>query len=215
MMKAATDKERDMDTDTAENQIPAKKPLPLPVGNSDWAHVAAHNWCADKTQLISGLLDRDATVALFTRPRRFGKTPMDWTQLKREPGRSRFELVKALAAMRQDNPVFTDVNGSDGLVWLDTSVPESVTAFVRRNGRDAAIVVQNWTDKSVACAVSFDVPKAATASYLAPEETDRSVHGDIAPEPLFTRDASYLPDSRFTIGPFECWISKIRLLERQ
>ena len=63
-----------MNADTAENQIPAKKPLPLPVGNSDWAHVAANNWYADKTQLISGLLDRDATVALFTRPRRFGKT---------------------------------------------------------------------------------------------------------------------------------------------
>ena len=53
--------------------IPAKLP-PLPVGNSDWAHIAAHDWHADKTQLISGLLDRDATVALFTRPRRFGKT---------------------------------------------------------------------------------------------------------------------------------------------
>ena len=50
------------------------KRLPLPVGNSDWAHVVEHDWHADKTQLISGLLDRDATVALFTRPRRFGKT---------------------------------------------------------------------------------------------------------------------------------------------
>ena len=46
----------------------------LPVGNSDWAHVVAHNWHADKTQLISGLLDKDVTVAVFTRPRRFGKT---------------------------------------------------------------------------------------------------------------------------------------------
>ena len=48
--------------------------LPLPVGNSDWAHVAAKCWHADKTQLIVGLLERDTTVALFTRPRRFGKT---------------------------------------------------------------------------------------------------------------------------------------------
>ena len=53
--------------------IPAKLP-PLPVGNSDWAAVKAGYWSADKTQLISGLLDRKATVALFTRPRRFGKT---------------------------------------------------------------------------------------------------------------------------------------------
>ena len=46
----------------------------LPVGNSDWAEVKAGYWSADKTQLISGLLDRKTTVAVFTRPRRFGKT---------------------------------------------------------------------------------------------------------------------------------------------
>ena len=51
----------------------AKLPA-LPIGNSDWAHVVANDWHADKTQLISGLLEKDATVALFTRPRRFGKT---------------------------------------------------------------------------------------------------------------------------------------------
>ncbi len=47
---------------------------PLPIGNSDWAAVKAGYWSADKTKLISGLLDRKATVALFTRQRRFGKT---------------------------------------------------------------------------------------------------------------------------------------------
>ena len=46
----------------------------LPVGNSDWAAVKAEYWSADKTQLISGLLDKKSTVAIFTRPRRFGKT---------------------------------------------------------------------------------------------------------------------------------------------
>ena len=50
------------------------KPPALPIGNSDWVHVVANDWHADKTQLISGLLDRDATVAIFTRLRRFGKT---------------------------------------------------------------------------------------------------------------------------------------------
>lgn len=58
----------------AKNQISAKKLLPLPVGNSEWAAVNSDYWSSDKTQLISGLLDRKATVALFTRPRRFGKT---------------------------------------------------------------------------------------------------------------------------------------------
>ena len=47
---------------------------PLPVGNSNWAEVKAEYWSADKTQLISGLLDKKSTVAIFTRPRRFGKT---------------------------------------------------------------------------------------------------------------------------------------------
>ena len=55
------------------SQNVAKLPS-LPVGNSDWAAVRAGYWSADKTQLISGLLDRKSTVAVFTRPRRFGKT---------------------------------------------------------------------------------------------------------------------------------------------
>ena len=48
--------------------------LPLPVGKSDWEYVAARNYCVDKTLLIRDLLASDAGVALFTRPRRFGKT---------------------------------------------------------------------------------------------------------------------------------------------
>ena len=48
--------------------------LPLPVGKSDWEYVAAHNYCVDKTLFIRDLLATDAGVALFTRPRRFGKT---------------------------------------------------------------------------------------------------------------------------------------------
>ncbi|MBQ6009061.1 MAG: AAA family ATPase [Kiritimatiellae bacterium] len=55
------------------SQSGAKLPA-LPVGNSNWAEVKAEYWSADKTQLISGLLDKKATVSLFTRPRRFGKT---------------------------------------------------------------------------------------------------------------------------------------------
>ena len=55
------------------SRAPAKR-LPLPVGNSDWAHVVEHDWHADKTQLISGLLDKDATVALFTLKTFFEKT---------------------------------------------------------------------------------------------------------------------------------------------
>lgn len=59
--------------DSAKSSKP-KKLLPLPIGNSEWSAVKAGYWSADKTQLISGLLDRKSTVAIFTRPRRFGKT---------------------------------------------------------------------------------------------------------------------------------------------
>ena len=132
---------------------------------------------------------------------------MDWSQLDREPGRSRLALVRELAAMRRDNPVFTDRNGSEGLIWLDTSAPEAVTAFVRRGGRGAAIVVQNWTDRRVSCEVSFDVPKAATPSYLASDETDRSLHGGIASAPLHARDARLVSPRGFELGPWGRWIS--------
>ena len=57
-----------------KRRTPSAERLPLPIGNSDWAAVAEGYWSADKTQLISGLLVKKTTVALFTRPRRFGKT---------------------------------------------------------------------------------------------------------------------------------------------
>ena len=52
----------------------SERKLPLPVGKSDWEEVAAHCYCVDKTLLIRDLLESRTGVALFTRPRRFGKT---------------------------------------------------------------------------------------------------------------------------------------------
>ena len=48
--------------------------LPLPVGTSDWATFSRRAYCVDKTLMIKDLIDSETTVALFTRPRRFGKT---------------------------------------------------------------------------------------------------------------------------------------------
>ena len=48
--------------------------LPPPVGNSDWEDIVESCYCVDKTLLIKELVDSKAKVALFTRPRRFGKT---------------------------------------------------------------------------------------------------------------------------------------------
>ena len=72
----------------------------LPVGNSDWAAVKAGYWSADKTQLISGLLDKKSTVAVFTRPRRFGKT----------------------FAMRMLKTFFEKTKGSNAHLFEDTKV---------------------------------------------------------------------------------------------
>ena len=133
-------------------------------------------------QVLVWMFTLDGVPLLFTgneiadadeRHSMFGKTPMDWSQLAREPGKSRHAFVKRLAALRREHPAFTDVNGSDGLTWLDTTAEDAVTAFVRRNGSETILVVQNWTRKPVKCTVSFAVSKRATASYLAPDETDR------------------------------------------
>ena len=48
--------------------------LPLPVGTSDWATFSRNSYCVDKTLMIKDLIDSETRVALFTRPRRFGKT---------------------------------------------------------------------------------------------------------------------------------------------
>ena len=50
--------------------------LPLPVGTSDWARFSRRAYCVDKTLMIKELIDSETTVALFTRPRRFGKTTL-------------------------------------------------------------------------------------------------------------------------------------------
>ena len=48
--------------------------LPLPIGSSDYKRVSTDYYYIDKTLLIKDILDEQAKVTLFTRPRRFGKT---------------------------------------------------------------------------------------------------------------------------------------------
>ncbi len=170
-------------------------------------------------QVITWMFTIDGVPMLFTgneiadadeKHSMFGKTPMDWSQLDREPGRSRHALVKRLAKIRRDNPVFTDVNGEDGLTWLEVSAKDSATAFVRRNGRDAVIVVQNWTDKPVDCSVSFTVEKKKSTHFsVVADDTDFSVKGAVAPEAIYARDAKFNGGLSFSLGPWGCWISKV------
>jgi len=52
-----------------------KKPLPLPIGISDFKKLIEAGYAyVDKTLLIQEILDRGTEVALIPRPRRFGKT---------------------------------------------------------------------------------------------------------------------------------------------
>ncbi|MBR4172678.1 MAG: hypothetical protein IKR48_13590 [Kiritimatiellae bacterium] len=139
----------------------------------------------------------------------FGKTPMDWSQLEREPGKTRHAFVQRLAALRREHSVFTGLNGKEGLTWLDTTAKDAVSAFVRRNGHETVIVVQNWTRKPATCKVSFQVQKRATASYLAPDETDRNVKGSISQYPILVKDTTYSQTDGFSIGPLGYWISKV------
>ena len=143
------------------------------------------------------LADADETHSMF------GKTPMDWSQLEREPGRSRHALVKRLAALRAGHPAFTDFNGRDGLSWLDVTDPEAATAFVRRakDGRQV-VVVQNWKGREAAFEVSFAVKPDAVPSYLAAERVDRSVKGTLAETPLFARAAEKTGPRAFRLGPY-------------
>ena len=48
--------------------------LPPPVGTSEWEVFSQDSLCVDKTRMIKDLVDLKTRVALFTRPRRFGKT---------------------------------------------------------------------------------------------------------------------------------------------
>lgn len=134
---------------------------------------------------------------------------MDWTQLDRWHGKTRHALVRQLADMRRTHSVFTDVNGSEGLTWLDTTASESVTAFVRRNGRDTVLVVQNWTDRPVECEVAFTVQKTRTATYLAPDDTDLNVHGSVSATPILSRSAEHAAGNGFALGPWGWWISEV------
>ena len=155
--------------------------------------------------LFSGneLADADESHSMF------GKTPMDWSQLDREPGRSRHALVRRLAAMRAGNGVFTDVNGEEGLLWLDTTSGGSVTAFVRRNGRQTVLVVQNWTSNRVDCSVSFKVPRRNRPFHLAADEEDRDVKGRVSPVAIHSKNAEFAGGLAFRIGAWGCWISKV------
>lgn len=58
----------------AYKRTPSNAKLPLPVGISDYRVASTDYYYVDKTLMIKDFLDERPQVALFTRPRRFGKT---------------------------------------------------------------------------------------------------------------------------------------------
>lgn len=170
-----------------------------------WGHAAVD-------QVLVWMFTLDGVPMLFTgnemadadpRHSMFGKTPMEWSQLKTGVGRARHEFVRRLAQMRAAHPAFTDFNGKAGLSWLDTSMPKAVTAFVRRakDGRQV-VVVQNWTNRAVEADVSFAVKPDDIPSYLDVPRVDRSVKGRLAAAPLMSRRAELVGEHAFRFGAF-------------
>ena len=177
-------------------------------------------WGKDGTeQVLVWMFALDGIPMLFTgneladadeRHNMFGRTPMDWSQLEREPGKSRHAFVKRLAEIRRTHPAFTSVNGVDGLTWLDTTAPEKVSAFVRRGKGETVLVVQNWTAEETSCEVSFDVPDNAVLSYIAIEGVDRNVRGTIAAKPLLAKSATQTGTRSYALGPYGFTIVEVK-----
>ena len=89
--------------------------LPPPVGTSDWATFSRDSYCVDKTLMIKELIDTKTRVALFTRPRRFGKTTaLEMIRAFYEGDASLFEDKKIWAEGEQ----YRDEQGARPVIFL-------------------------------------------------------------------------------------------------
>ena len=133
----------------------------------------------------------------------FGHTPLEWKTLETPGGQARHTLVKRLAELRRTISAFTAKNGSEGLTWLDVSDGKDATAFVRRDGKETVLVVQNWRNRAIETEVSFKVPPKQVPSYIALDNPpDLSVKGDLADEPLLAKRAERIGERKFKFGPY-------------
>ena len=183
-----------------------------PRRETRWGH-------AFTDQVIVWMFTLDGIPMLFTgneiadadeKHSMFGKTPMDWSQLEREPGKSRHALVKSLAALRASHAAFTDLNGKNGLSWLDVSGSTNVTSFVRRDrAGNQVVVVQNWAETPAEVSVSFAVKPDDVPDYLSYKRVDRSVKGRFAEKPLLARNAVRTGERAFRLGPYGYSITEV------
>ncbi len=132
----------------------------------------------------------------------FGRTPLDWSALETDYGRYRHALVQKLSAIRREHPAFTAVSGFDGMIWLQTSQPDDITAFVRRGKGETMFVVQNWSDRSVDVSVDFELKPVTKTTDTVEESPDRFLRGTFAAEPLISRRAEKTGANAFRLGAY-------------
>ena len=112
----------------------------LPIGNSDFKDIIEKkSFYVDKTELIEDVLYKNATVSLFTRPRRFGKT-LNMSMIKyffdvrnKDENRKLFEGLKIFGSeyMREQGKylvIFVSLKDLRADTWEDTF--EGLESFI-------------------------------------------------------------------------------------
>ena len=112
----------------------------LPIGNSDFKDIIEKkSFYVDKTELIEDVLYKNATVSLFTRPRRFGKT-LNMSMIKyffdvrnKDENRKLFEGLKIFGSeyMREQGKypvIFVSLKDLRADTWEDTF--ENLKSFI-------------------------------------------------------------------------------------
>ena len=101
-------------------------------------------------------------------PGRARKT-VDWARALQPAGQKRLALIRTLAKMRHENPVFVDGTQE----WITEGEREGAIAFVRRLGDKAVFVSANLTDKDV----TFNVRAKGGGRVLIAERGELSADG--------------------------------------
>ena len=112
----------------------------LPIGNSDFKDIIEKkSFYVDKTELIEDVLYKNATVSLFTRPRRFGKT-LNMSMIKyffdvrnKDENRKLFEGLKIFGSeyMKEQGKytvIFVSLKDLRADTWEDTF--ENLKSFI-------------------------------------------------------------------------------------
>jgi len=123
-----------------KNIMRKKDKKALPIGNSDFKDIIEKkSFYVDKTELIEDVLYKNATVSLFTRPRRFGKT-LNMSMIKyffdvrnKDENRKLFEGLKIFGSeyMREQGKylvIFVSLKDLRADTWEDTF--ENLKSFI-------------------------------------------------------------------------------------